>query len=770
MTYSLLAFFTASTLLAQAAFPGADAIDAQMREAVDSGLIPGGVVIVGQGERILYRKAYGSRALFPAKLPMTEDTIFDAASLTKVVATTTAIAKLFEQGKIRLSDPVTKYLPEFQGGKSTTTVRDLLVHFSGMRPDVDLVPKWSGYETGIKLALIDKPTSVPGTRFVYSDINYLLLGEMVRRISGMPLDEYVKTQVFEPLGMRDSGYNPSAALRDRIAPTEIEENNTPWHGVVHDPTARYMGGVAGHAGLFTTADDLAKFAQMMLGGGKGILSPLTIQRFTTPNTPPGQPILRGLGWDMESPFSANRGELFPVGSFGHTGFTGTSLWMDPSTKGFVIVLTNYVHPKRGKNIAGLRGKIATISAAALGVDAPGLMIAGYNETTPAGVRRIVARNGQVQTGLDVLVSQKFAPLQGKRVGLITNHTGFDRDGNRNIDLMKKAGVNLVSIFSPEHGIQGKLDVEEVDDTRDEASGVKVWSLYQPKKRKLPAELAKGLDAVVYDIQDVGARFYTYSCTLLYAMETAAQLKIPFYVMDRPNPITGTMVDGAMMDTGLESFIGCFTMPTRHGLTFGELATMANAERKMGVDLRVIPMKGWQRGDWFDSTGLRWVNLSPNMRSMNAALLYTGLAMLEAQKTYSVGRGTDAPFEQIGADWINGQQLSAYLNSRFIPGIRTYAIMFQPTSSNFEGKMISGVRFVITDREALNPARLGIEIAAALQKLYPGKLDLEVNKRLIGNQGLVDSLKRGDDARAIFERTEGEKEGYLSRRAKYLLYK
>ena len=674
MTYrhSLLALFTASSLAAQAAFPGAEAIDAQMREAVDSGLIPGGVVIVGQRERILYRKAYGNRALFPAKLPMTEDTIFDAASLTKVVATTTAIARLFEQGKIRLADPVTKYLPEFQGGTSAITVRDLLVHFSGMRPDVDLVPQWSGYETGIQLALIDKPVSSPGTRFVYSDINYLLLGEMVRRISGMSLADYVKTQVFEPLGMRDSGYNPAAALRDRIAPTEIEENNTPWHGVVHDPTARYMGGVAGHAGLFTTADDLAKLAQMMLGGGKGILSPLTIQRFTTPNTPPGQPILRGLGWDIESPFSANRGELFPVGSFGHTGFTGTSLWMDPATKAYVIVLTNYVHPKRGKNIAGLRGKIATISAAALGVDTPGLTIAGYNETTPAGVRRVVARNGQVHTGLDVLVSQKFAPLQGKRVGLITNHTGFDRDGNRNIDLMLKAGVNLVGIFSPEHGLQGKLDVEEVDDTRDEASGVKVWSLYQPQKRKLPAELAKGLDAVVYDIQDVGARFYTYSCTLLYAMETAAALKIPFYVLDRPNPITGSMVDGATMDAGLQSFIGCFEMPIRHGLTFGELATMANAERKMSVDLRVIAMKGWQRGDWFDSTGLSWVDLSPNMRSMNAALLYTGLAMLESQKTYSVGRGTDAPFEQIGADWINGRQLSAYLNTRFIPGVRTHA--------------------------------------------------------------------------------------------------
>jgi uncharacterized protein YbbC (DUF1343 family)/CubicO group peptidase (beta-lactamase class C family) len=750
-------------------FAGAANIDKQMQEAVDTELIPGGVVLVGHQGKIVFRKAYGYRSLIPEKTPMTVDTVFDAASLTKVVATTTAIAKLFEQGQIRLADPVTKYLPEFQGGKSTITVRDLLVHFSGMRPDVDLRPKWSGYETGIKLALLDKPTNPPGTRFVYSDINFLLLGEMVRKLSGKPLDVYTQDEVFRPLGMTNTTFNPPAEWRSRIAPTEIEENNTPWLGVVHDPTARYMGGVAGHAGLFTTADDLAKFAQMLLDGGGRILKPLTVHRFTTPNTPAGQPILRGLGWDIESPFSSNRGELFPVGSFGHTGFTGTSLWIDPSTKSYVIVLTNYVHPKRGKSLTSLRGKIATISAAAFGIDVPGMILAGYNETTPNGVRRVVNRNGQVLTGLDVLAEQKFAPLQGKKIGIITNHTGMDRDGRRNVDLMKQAGVNLVSIFSPEHGMQGKLDIENVEDTRDEATGVKVWSLYRPERRKLPPELAKGLEAVVFDIQDIGSRFYTYSCTLLYAMETAAQLKVPFYVLDRPNPITGSGVDGPSLDKDLQTFVGCYDMPIRHGLTFGELATMANAERKMGVDLQVVKMKGWQRGDWFDTLNLTWINQSPNMRSLTAALLYTGVGMLELQKTYSVGRGTDSPFEQIGADWINGRQLSAYLNTRFIPGVRTYPTQLEPTSSNFAGKKIGGVRFVITDREAFIPARLGLEIAAALLKLYPGKVDLEVNAKLIGSRAVIEALRKGEDPRLIFDRTEAEKEKYLARRARYLLY-
>lgn len=751
-------------------FKGGPNIDAQMQDAVASGLIPGGVVLVGQQDRILFQKAYGKKWLVPpSEDPMAVDTIFDAASLTKVIATTTAIARLFEQGKIRLNDPVTTYLPEFQGGKSNVTVRDLLVHFSGLRPDVDLVPKWSGYDTGIHLALIDKPVNPPGTRFVYSDINFLLLGEMVRRISGKPLDQYCREEIFLPLGMFDSNFNPPSTVLNRIAPTEIEENDRAWQGIVHDPTARYMGGVAGHAGLFTTAPDLAKFARMMLSGGGAILEAQTVRRFTAPNTPAGQPILRGLGWDMESPFSGNRGELYPVGSFGHTGFTGTSIWMDPSTKSYVIILTNYVHPKRGKSLTSLRGRIATITAAALGIDTPGLIIPGYNETS-SNTRRVIARNGQVHTGLDVLAANGFAELRGKKVGLVTNHTGIDRNGKRNIDLMKQAGVELTAIYSPEHGLYGRLDEEHVEDTRDEATGIKVYSLYQGEKRKLPENYARQVDAIVYDIQDIGARFYTYSCTMLWAMETAAKLKLPFYVLDRPNPITGTVVDGPIIEKDLESFVGCYAMPVRHGLTFGELATMANAERKMGVDLKVISMKGWQRGDWFDSTGLPWVNPSPNMKSLTAATLYTGVALLEYQKTYSVGRGTDSPFEQIGADWINGTQLSAYLNTRFIPGVRTYPVQFQPTASNFSGKTISGVRFLITDRESFVAGRLGLELAAALIKLYPGKLDLKVNLKLIGNREVISALERGDDPRVIYDRMEEHKNKYLAGRARYLLYR
>ena len=311
------------------------------------GLIPGGVLLVGHDGKIVHRKAYGQRALVPSREAMTVDTIFDLASLTKVVATTPAVMKLFEQGKIRLIDPVTAYLPEFQGGKSEITIRDLLTHFSGLRPDLDLEPDVvAAMKPEFGKALIDKPTYPPGERFVYSDINFELLGEIVRRVSGETLDKFVREQVYEPLGMRDTMYLPPSSLRDRIAPTEVDAaTGKPWRGVVHDPTARYMGGVAGHAGVFSTASDLARYCEMLLGMGEraGVANfrRRTVQKFTEAATPPDQPVLRGLGWDIDSSYSSARGELFPIGSYGHTGFTGTSIWIDPASRTYVILLTNY---------------------------------------------------------------------------------------------------------------------------------------------------------------------------------------------------------------------------------------------------------------------------------------------------------------------------------------------------------------------------------------------------------------------------------------------
>ena len=497
----------------------------------------------------------------------------------------------------------------------------------------------------------------------------------------------------------------------------------------------------------------------------------TVDKFTAPQSPPDQPILRGLGWDIDSTYSSNRGELFPIGSYGHTGFTGTSMWIDPFSRSYLIILTNVVHPHRGHSLTSLRSRVATLVAASLGVNAPAVKLAGYNEAIVGpGLHREVEPKAEVLTGLDVLAEDNFAELRGKRVGLITNQTGVSRDRKRNVDLMLAAGVHLTALFSPEHGLNGAEDQADVSDTKDSASGLPVFSLYRTSSHRIQPAMLSNVDALVFDIQDVGARFYTYSCTMLYGMEEAARNHLPFFVLDRPNPITGTHVEGPLLDPDLHSFTGCFDVPVRHGMTLGELASMANGERKLGADLHVIPMRGWSRGDWFDSTGLPWVDPSPNMRSLNAALLYPGLAMLEASKNYSVGRGTDSPFELIGADWIQGRELASFLNGRFIPGVRAYPLRFRPGSSNFAGKTIDGVRFVITNRDVFDSTRLGLEVSYALRKLYPGKIALEESRFLIGSREVMNAMQAGSDPRNIVEEMQNALARFAERREKYLLYR
>jgi uncharacterized protein YbbC (DUF1343 family) len=754
----------------EAVFAGSPALDSILEEAVRTNRLPGAVLIVGHQGRIIHRRAYGYRSLQPVREAMTLDTIFDIASLTKVVATTSALMKLFEAGKLRINDRVTEYLPEFQGGKTEVTIRHLMTHFSGLRPDLELDRTWSGYDTGVRMALAEKCTVPPGTVFSYSDINFILLGEIVQRLTGDSLPARVQADFLTPLGMRESAFQPPASWHARIAPTE-NVNGQILRGVVHDPTARRMGGIAGHAGLFTTADDLALFAQMMLDRGAQLVSPLTVTKFTTPQSPADQPVLRGLGWDIDSPLSGNRGELFPIGSYGHTGFTGTSLWIDPLSATYVILLANSVHPHIRPSLSSQRGRIGTAVAAALGVSAPGVIITGYNETiTGPGLHRVVARNATTLSGLDVLASQNYQPLAGRRVGLVTNHTGVDRQGRRNVDLMLAGGTKVMALLSPEHGITGAEDREDVASTKDPATGLPIWSLYSAAGRRPTAEMLKGIDTLVFDIQDIGARFYTYMTTMGYCLEAAAAHQLSLFVLDRPNPITGVHVEGPLLDPDLLSFVTYLPLPLRHGMTAGELARLFNARKQLGADLHVVAMRDWQPGDWFEATGLTWIDASPNMRSLNAALLYPGLAMVEASRNYSVGRGTDAPFEQIGADWIRGPELAAFLNGRFIPGVRSYPTRFQPASSNFQGRLIEGVRFVITDREAFDSARLGLEVASALGRLYPSRIVLEDNRWLIGNRQTIQMLEAGEDPARIQQAGEDALGAFLKLREEHLLYR
>jgi len=759
---------------ADARFSGGPAIDAILQQSIREDRLPGAVVVVGHKDSIVYEKAYGDRAVVPSREKMTVDTVFDIASLTKVIATTSGVMKLVEQGKLRLSEKVTAYLPEFQGGTSDITLRQLLTHYSGMRPDLDLEPAWSGYETGIAKAIVDRPGAATDARFAYSDINFILLGEIVHRVSGKSLPEFVRDEIFVPLRMTETTFNPPETLRPRIAPTEVIKGAV-LRGVVHDPTCRYMGGVAGHAGLFSTASDLSRFARMMLNNGEldgvRIFSPLTVRTFTSPQSPPGRSDVRGLGWDIDSRFSGNRGDLFPVGSYGHTGFTGTSIWIDPFSNSWVILLSNSVHPKLRPPITSIRGRVASAAAAGLNL---GEFLDLPRRSSPMprssqGQRVPKKRAESVLNGIDVLVSENFRSLQGKKVGLITNHTGITRDGRRNIDVMRQAGVDLRALYSPEHGIAGAEDKENIGSAKDPQTGLQVWSLYEGKNRRPSAAMLRGIDVLVFDIQDIGARFYTYSCTMRYALEEAAKNRIEFVVLDRPNPITGEHVEGPVAQPDLMSFVGCMAIPVRHGMTIGELATMVNDEIQPKAQLRVVRVQGWDRSDWFDETGLTWVNPSPNMRSLAAATFYPGIGMFEYGKVYSVGRGTDAPFEQVGADWMDGSRLAKYLNDRDVPGVRVHPTTLHPTASNFTGQTIQGVRFVITDRDVFNSVQFGIELGVALEKLFPGKMVWTENAKLPANKEFLAAVARAQDPPAIEQMFAADTEGFRVRRRKYLLY-
>ncbi len=739
---------------------GSSILDRVVEDEIAAGIMPGAVLLVGQGDRILHHRAYGDRSLLPARAPMRLDTVFDCASLTKVVTTAPAILMLVEEGRVRLDERVTKYLPDFARGESKITVRQLLTHSSGLRPDLDLEPVWSGYETGIEMAYREVPVAEPGARFIYSDINFILLAEIVRQLTGKRIDEFARERIFEPLGMRETLFQPPATLLERIAPTEKLADGTLLHGVVHDPTTRFMGGVAGHAGMFSTASDLARYCRMMLNRGrsgtKRILSPLGVAAMTRAQTPEGLPA-RGLGWDIDSPFASNRGDLFPAGSYGHTGYTGTSLWLDPSTQAYVVLMTNRVHPRVSTSVVSLRSRVASAVAAALDTPASAVARPAPAESTQT-----------VLSGLDVLVRDGFAMLEGKRIGLITNRTGVDRRGRRGADLFRGAtNLTLAAILTPEHGLDAVLDQEVIGDST--YAETPVYSLYQGDRRRPTAEMLAGLDALVFDIQDVGARFYTYTTTMAYAMEEAAKAGIPFYVLDRPNPITGLDPEGPVLDPELRSFIGYFQMPVRHAMTAGELALMYNEANHIGADLHVVKMEGWRRSMWFDQTGLPWIDPSPNIRTLNQALLYPGIAILEGLKNYSVGRGTDTPFEFVGASWMDATAVANELNRLPLQGVRVYAVRRKPESSHFAGEEIPGLQIAVTDRDRFSSLRFGLELASAIVRLHPAQVSLDQTLKLIGQRDAASGLERGASSQEMWAAWEAQVREFESPRALYQLY-
>jgi uncharacterized protein YbbC (DUF1343 family)/CubicO group peptidase (beta-lactamase class C family) len=766
-------------------------IDEAVSASIEKKETPGAVVLVGRQGRIVYRKAFGARALSPAREPMTVDTIFDLASLTKVIATATSIMMLVERGKLSLADPVSLYIPEFgKNGKERITVEQLMTHRAGLPPDNEIADYVGVSIDPLKMIYELQPSYDPGSRFVYSDVGYIVAAEIIRRVSGKGLHEFARENIFVPLAMKDTRFMPVAAetsnnaqSQTRVAPTEAREGRT-MRGEVHDPRSYEMGGVAGHAGLFSTADDVAIFCQMILDKGEyngaRILAPYTIERMLSAHSLPVSQ-MRGIGWDVNTSFSSNRGDLYPVGTFGHTGFTGTSVWLDPASQTFVVLLTNRVHPSGKGDVTRLRSFVASIVAGAI-VSPPYGPIFDFVGAPPfiESPRAAINRSGPpagplhpVLTGIDVLERDNFKQLEGRRVGLITNHTGRNRRGRSTIDVIAAAkNLKLIALFAPEHGLRGIEDVP-VSDSRDEKTGLPVYSLYDKGKRKPNAEMLAGIDTLVFDIQDVGVRFYTYISTCGLAMEEAAKNKIKFVVLDRPNPINGYDIEGPVADSELTadskySYTSYHPLPVRHGLTVGELAQMFNAERRIGADLTVIKMEGWRRADFFDATSLVWVNLSPNMRSLTEALLYPGVGLLETTNL-SVGRGTDTPFEIIGAPWIDGQPLGDALNRAGLAGVRFVPVKFTPKSSKFANEECGGINIVVTDRGSFRPVAAGLEIAYQLNRLYSGTWKIDDYLQLLVNRAALAALKEGKSPSEIAAVWQAGLASFAAARRKYLIY-
>lgn len=727
------------------------AVDRVIDAAIEKGDAPGAVLLVGHRGAVVYRKSYGHRALEPTKEPMTADTVFDMASLTKPIATATSVMLLVERGKVDPAAPVARYIPEFgRNGKESITVEQLLLHRGGLIPDNHLRDYQDGAERAMENIYALRPQTTPGAAFKYTDVGFIVLGELVKRVDGRPLDQFAAEEIFKPLGMSHTAFSPPAEWKPRTAPAEQRDGR--WmRGEVHDPRAYLLGGVAGHAGLFSNVDDLARYAFMLLGGGqlngKRILKESTVANFTRGRWLPDGTSGRALGWDADTGYSSPRGMHFPRGiSYGHTGFTGTSIWIDPVSQTFVILLTNRVHPTGKGNTIALRRNVATVVAQAI------------------PPKRDTA---SVLTGVDVLARDGFKQLDGARVALITNHTGRDRRGLRTIDLLHKAeNVDLAAIFSPEHGLFGKLE-GNVGHTVDEATGVKVLSLYGETRRPT-AEMLAGVDTIVFDIQDIGARFYTYITTLGYAMEEAAKHGKRVVVLDRPNPIAPLGVRGPLADEDKLSFIHYRPIPLVHGMTVGELAAFFNKEYGISCDLTVVKMQGWRRSMWFDETGLTWINPSPNMRNTTQTLLYPGVALIEGCNV-SVGRGTDQPFEQFGAPWIDGPQLAAALNDAKLPGLRFVPIEFTPNASRFSGEKCGGVYIAVTDRSAVEPVETGVTIAWALNRLYGSAFEVRGLMRLGGNQRVYEGVLTAQRPQLVFETWREAVGRFTATRAAHLLY-
>lgn len=719
-----------------------------LEQAVRDAKAPGAVAYVGDLEHTFFFGATGMRQLVPKPLPAETGTIYDLASLTKVMATATAVLLLVEDGILSLDTPIGDILPvpEFKA----FTLRHCLTHGAGLVAGLPYYRESSTIDAMLRRYAALPLKSPPGTRWLYSDVGYMILGRVVELSANETLDAFCGRRIFAPQGMVTTAFKPPKSWAARCAATE----QSAWRrkimlGEVHDENAYAVGGVAGHAGLFSTAEDVARYCRALLSGK--ILRAETLELMLRLGQFASWP-WQGLGWQLDPWPTKNFGFLPSRSAFGHAGWTGTSLWIDRASGAFSVLLSNTCHPTRERrDNESLRRTFSVAVGSAL-----------------------YPRSTNTHTGLDRLVREDFAELRGKRIGLLTHHAAVDQLGRHVIDVIQLAGdIRIVRIFSPEHGLRGQA--EAGDRVTGQTGSIPITSLYGERSSPSREELRE-IDVFVVDLQDVGARFYTYPATLKASMKACAEAGKPVLILDRPNPISGTILEGPIA-VNTESLVCWGATPIRHGMTMGEIARwFANNDLKgLGLELRVCLLDSWQPERFWTECSLSWSAPSPNIPTPDAALAYAGMCLFEGCNL-NEGRGTDTPFQLVGAPWLHARKIADVLPDFAMAGFEVGPVRYTPRSipgkasrPRYLDEPCEGLRIDVRDPRAARPFALAVAMLCGIRREHPWRFDWERNFDLLaGSDGLRESIESGADAREIVESCTPQLNAYDAVRPKLYL--
>jgi len=721
-------------------------LDATLSKAVAEAKAPGAVAMVGDMDRDLYLGASGFAQTLPSSRATTVDTPYDMASLTKVVATTTAIMLLRDAGKLDLDQPVDELvpLPLFSKFK----VRHLLTHTAGLPSHKIWYKDLASMDDYISAIGDLNLESVPGTRYVYSDLGFMILGKVVELAGRDTLDQFAKKNIFTPLGMANTSYKPPAEWASHCAATEFcSWRGRVMTGEVHDENAYAMGGVSGHAGLFSTAQDVAKFCRGLMGGK--LLKAETLQEMTRLAQCAPYP-WQGLGWKLDPWMSSSEGFLPARRAIGHTGWTCTCIWMDTDTGLFTTLLSNTCHPSRTRRYNGtLRGIF-------------------YKEVA----KQLYAKSCNAHLGVDVMAKNGFDDVAGKRVSILTHSAATDAYARLSLDVLKSSESGALKyVYSPEHGFSGQAEAGAKVSAQASA-GAPVISLYGGQKAPSPDEL-QNVDCLVVDLQDVGARYYTYVGTMKECIAACAKAKKPVLVLDRPNPLGGVVLEGPVAkNTG--SLVCWGAAPIRHGMTLGELATWfsLNEFKALKPNVQVVRNENWPSELMHHQCALPWVAPSPNMPTFETALAYVGTCLFEGTNL-NEGRGTDAPFLQFGAPWLDPAKVLAALNPADYGGLELGEWVYTPhpiegksSDPRHNGAQCKGIRLKITAPENVRAFRTTVAVLGAIVKHQPGQLEFGDNFDLLaGGTWLREQLLAAAPVAEIIGACEMQHQAFNAQRPK-----